>query len=109
MVEHQAGDLPRLSSRCACGSGRVRRHVGGDATIAGSCGMQPGLLVGGAVHLDLGVAVALEALDDDEVDRESWRSSSDRVGSGAPRSSVISAQRLAEATSTCRAPAARCS
>ena len=44
------------------------RDVGRDADNAGIVGKQQRLAVGGAMHLDLAMRLALEALDDDEID-----------------------------------------
>ena len=61
-----------------------------------------------AVDLDLGMGMPLEALDQQQIDRRSYaRTSSSSAGSGAPRSSCISAQRRSEATITSCAPAWR--
>ena len=59
------------------------------------------------MHLELGVRETLEAFDDDEVDRVILASSASRVGSGEPRSSWITAQRRAVASTTSSAPASR--
>ena len=66
--------------------------AGGDQVLRG----------GGAAGLDLRVAVALVALDQHQVDRVEPREEGvERAARAPPRSSVISAQRRPEATSTC--------
>ena len=85
------------------------RDVGDDTGDAGVVGKQQRLAVGGAMNLDLAMRLALETLDDDEIDPRQLCQQFRNRGSSAPRSSCIRAQRWVEDTSTSVAPDWRCS
>ena len=101
-----------MSSRAAKGR---PRPVGGGGTsaatarIAGSSGCSHGLPLAARCTSILGCPSRLKPSTITRSTGDKRDSRKPRPGSGASRSSVISAQRRAEPTSTCRAPASRCS
>ena len=75
------GDIVQPDAPGGPASGKARSLA--MATMLGSCGMQRRLAVGVPVDLDLGVRLALEALDDDEIDR---REPAQQLVEATPRS-----------------------